>query len=140
MQSKAYPILSRTTVGGFFGGYMYTNNHLEQYDTDANGNAKFGWVVTCTNPGFTGCPSRANLYCPVIPPSTRPDDIDWQNAGDLLDYADIQIANGNPGDTGTKHIRVRVTGETFERDYTLTWSICADGSTTTIIDETDINI
>jgi hypothetical protein len=135
LQGYSYPIIKRNTSGGVFNHYNKTYCGLQQFDA-GDGKTYWGWVVDCADLGFTSCPNRSSLASPCT--GGKPDATDISTVGDLLDYADGVISNGSAGDNGTHTTRVQVSGENFERVYTLTWIINSDGSTLSTIDRTDV--
>ncbi len=106
--AEAYPVLSLHTEGkGLFG---YNNT---QWDRGENESGMGGWIGSCTDPGFSRCrPPRSS--------SANGDNVTEVTAEQLLDIAQVKIANGSR--SGSDVMLVQVAGETQTRRYEVTWS------------------
>lgn len=129
-----WPVLSRDAHGGGFFGYKDTKGQLGSV-TGANGQVHTGWIITCENPGFDGCPKLGDVLRPSLPSNF--DDVEYQKCIELENYVFGQVTGGV--NTGVRNINVLVTGENFIRHYEITWDF-TNGKESYNITREDITI
>ena len=126
---NAWPIVSRTATNPGLFGYSNTRTEAIKYEhTYSQGGVEYtvynmGYVITCSDPGFSRCPKSVSLYRDPITDDGW-DQVQMNQADDLMDFAFEQITNGNA--SGTHSVNIQVNGETFVRRYTVTWSGCGN--------------
>lgn len=130
---EAKRIIKRTTSGGSSNGYNSTSKALGS-NTDADGNVTTGWIINCEDPGQEKCPcgSWLSAITCLISPGGDVDVIDADKANDLAMQASDAIKSGTL--TGSYILQVTVAGESFTRNYKVSWSSSdTDGTTSTVV-------
>lgn len=135
--SYSYIIIKRTTSGGLFGLYSYTNRELQEYTDPTTSKTHLGWVVECSGYGLTSCPNKKSLATPLDPKPNEPDAVDIATSNNLFEISDAALENGQQN--GESTVTVQVNGESFQRHYKIVWVTTETGGTITTISREDIN-
>lgn len=106
-------------------GYNVVNWQLKEYEY-ASGIIQLGWSGECVNPGIEKCRPPVN----VIDPN------DELHANALVSIAETKAAGGQS--TGNETILVQVSGESFKRKYTVTWSLTTGLTGSIVVDRVDV--
>lgn len=138
---SGYPIIKRSTEGGFGNLYNYTEKKLVDFTWTTGTGATahmLGWSISCAGIGFSWCPKSGGIILST-PDSRGIDAVDDAKGEELITYAQEQF--GNNVNTGSHSIFVQVQGETTLRVYTVTWSYNATTDTyNTAVDRNDVTI
>ncbi len=126
------PIMElRKTNRGLF-GYEDVDAKIKNY-TGPDGVTFQGWAITCFGHGSTWCRKPAGgVALNTDPEATIADEYDYGVAEELIDYSDDQTLNGTS--SGVHTITRQVTGQSFQRVYTVTWATLANGDFTYLVD------
>jgi len=120
----AWPII-QVNRSGWFPLYSNVNQSTDQYQV--GNTTMLGITLDCSGFGLRRCRPINQGYV------LDPNDATWGLA--LYDLAEEAIDNGQAN--GSSQQRVRVSGESFERVYTVTWTTSLTG-VEIIVDRTDV--
>lgn len=116
------PVISVTkSCGGLF-GYDYVSWQRQYFGpVDEDGNQKMGWVGNCSGRGFRGCrPPTSTTPVNNDINSDEVDHYDLDRVDEIIEMIENDLVNENP--SGTVIETHQLTGQVFQRIYTVTWS------------------
>lgn len=130
------PVISVTkSCGGLF-GYDYVSWQRQYFGpVDEDGNQKMGWVGNCSGRGFRGCrpPAAATTVNDDIK-SDEADHYDHDRVDKIIEMIENDLVSQHT--SGSVIEMFQMTGQTFQRIYTVTWSTvpitCTDENGNTI--------
>jgi len=128
-RSYSIPIISVTKQCGGLFGYDYVHWERQIMEVNDNGTNRYGWAGECEGRGLRRCkPPASQIVLNETTDANEADVYDQGIAEGMIESAEGSISTS--GQNGSQIQTYLVSGQTFYRVYTLTWSsvptVCYD--------------